>query len=1586
MTPERYRRVGQLFHAALDLEPEERPAFLEGACGSDRELQLEVESLLASHRQVEAYFTASALEVAAALIPPEENTTLSGGTISHYRIHSRLGAGGMGEVYLAQDTRLGRKVAIKLLPRNLKQDQERVKRFEREARAISALNHPNIITIHEIGWAEERHFIITEYVEGSTLRQLLADGPLRPALAIEIAIQVASALAAAHEVGIVHRDIKPENIMVRRDQLVKVLDFGLAKLLTGRPVSPVSDESRPLAAAFNLSASELDTEIKTIPGLVMGTPQYMSPEQVRGGEVEAPSDIFSLGIVLYETITGEKPFTGKTTLEVLGAILEKEAAPLARCVPALPSGQELERILQKALAKSVADRYRAVDELRLELKTFLNELGQESKPETSLDRETQCIATAAGERRQVAVICSSLTGYAAMVEQLTPEEVEQTVALVKAAVLEIVQRHGGMIIRFTGEEMTMLFGLPAIHEDDFVRAVKASLECHGLVREVTGELELRLGQQLRLSSGVNSGPVLIQLQSDGGQREEKYRVIGEALQLAARLAAQAEADEILVSQETRRLVSPYFRTEAGPQLSFKPRSSPLMTYRVLGESGVQTRLEAAEALGLTSYTGREKELASLQSIYDKARTGDGQFVTIFGEAGVGKSRLLLEFRRLLQRDPTITILQGRCQSYGGEIPYQPFIDLLRDLLNLQESDEPNLRARALAGIRGIDPGLEVYLPFYLHLLSWPSEEHPLPSHLQGEDFRLAILEALTAIITLSTGSGAAVIFLEDWHWADQGSDDALKKLVRMAAQYPLIIVATCRPECSFDWACLKHHTQIFLGPLDSSPAIRLMKSVIAADYLPETLADMLYRRTGGNPFFMEEVCLTLIENGRVQVVDRAARLNGSLEEFDLPDTVQSVIRVRIDRLERETQKALRHASVIGHEFSRPILERTFESPHQLSRSLEKLQSLGLIHQIRVLPEASFRFNHMLTQEVVYESMLSHQRRSLHEAVGQALEDSPRERSEERLDLLVYHFSRAENWAKAVRYGRETAEKDAGLIRFSEALGMLEKVAGWLLKLPASDERQQAQLQVLLKQERLCETMGYRERQQELIDQALSLLDPVKDQAQLAEVYIRQGELDALLRRFAEGEKVLSESLAIRRSLADRAGECRALRSLGFLCWHEGRAEEAMAYNQSALEIAREMNDDAGYMLDLSNLGVILRARGEPRRALEYLEEAARTSRRRGKLSFEVYALGMIAIVYRDLGETEKGIQHLKQSIKIARENRMPVAHLIDMNNLVSLFWEQGREEEGLQICRELVSLARSVDIKSELAHALSVYGQRLLESGLIEDSRPILQEAIDLFSQLGDEKKELVTLTNLARVYGQSPVCYQDWLATWRMFRELRRERMEVPGSEIAALKQMAREAKQDEEPELALRYYREALALAAGAGEESQEGDLLNSMGIIEWEWGNYQRSLEYYQQAYRIFARLEDQVHAGLMLNSIAVTLKSMGRVDEAQSRLEEAIQLHRVSGQKLFEGHALAVLGDLLGDQGLWEEAAENYHASHEVRCEIGDRLGEGWMLHHLARAYAAQGAPQLALDLLGQALAVADEVGGEQLKYACTQLRL
>ena len=314
----------------------------------------------------------------------------SGTKIENYVILSPLGSGGMGEVYLAEDTRLHRKIALKLLSAEFTQDETRVKRFQQEARAASALNHPNIITIFEIGQCNLRHFIATEFIDGQTLRDRMNNDPLRLREAINIAIQVARALATAHDNGIIHRDIKPENVMLRQDGYVKVLDFGLAKL-TEKSGELQMRSSDPDA----ITKSLVDTD----PGIVMGTVSYMSPEQARGTKTDARTDIFSLGIVLYEMVAGRKPFEGATISDVIALILYKEPPPLARYSPEVPT--ELERIVHKALAKDREERYQTSKDLAIDLRRLRQHLDVEaelerSRPGTLRDSLT---ATTSGERR-----------------------------------------------------------------------------------------------------------------------------------------------------------------------------------------------------------------------------------------------------------------------------------------------------------------------------------------------------------------------------------------------------------------------------------------------------------------------------------------------------------------------------------------------------------------------------------------------------------------------------------------------------------------------------------------------------------------------------------------------------------------------------------------------------------------------------------------------------------------------------------------------------------------------------------------------------------------------------------------------------------------------------------------------------------------------------------------------------------------------------------------------------------------------------------------------------------------------------------
>jgi serine/threonine-protein kinase len=360
--------MDRLFHSALKRPPEERAAFLAKACGTDEAVRQKVEALIAAHEQSGEFLDTPAFEVATSKLPLDRADSLVNRIVGHYKILGALGAGGMGEVYLAQDTRLGRKIALKVLPREFTTDADRVRRFEQEARAASALSHPNVCVIHEIGDTEDgRRFITMEYIEGTTLRQQLAHKRLTLMEALDVAIQIASGLAVAHAAGIVHRDIKPENVMLRDDGLVKVLDFGLAKL-TQQTTETDTDTEALMRSMVNTGS-----------GMIMGTVAYMSPEQARGLAVDLRTDIWSLGVLLYEMIAGRAPFVGATPSDMLVSILEREPPTIAGDTLEVPA--ELQRIVQMALRKDREERYRTAEDFLVDLKSLQHELAIEAEVE-----------------------------------------------------------------------------------------------------------------------------------------------------------------------------------------------------------------------------------------------------------------------------------------------------------------------------------------------------------------------------------------------------------------------------------------------------------------------------------------------------------------------------------------------------------------------------------------------------------------------------------------------------------------------------------------------------------------------------------------------------------------------------------------------------------------------------------------------------------------------------------------------------------------------------------------------------------------------------------------------------------------------------------------------------------------------------------------------------------------------------------------------------------------------------------------------------------------------------------------------------
>jgi predicted ATPase/class 3 adenylate cyclase len=894
-----------------------------------------------------------------------------------------------------------------------------------------------------------------------------------------------------------------------------------------------------------------------------------------------------------------------------------------------------------------------------------------------------------GERRQATIVFADLSGYTSMNERLDPEEVEAIMSRIKNEAVRIVEGHEGIVNQFVGDEVLALFGIPTAHEDDPIRAVRAAMEIHELVRKISPEVEARISTKLRMHTGINTGLVVTHIRDI---RDGSYGITGDTVNIGARLATSAEPDDVIVGPETYRLISPFFETNALDPVTVRGKTKPLIPYRVIGDSAVQTRFEAARIQGFTAFTGREHELTALYSCLEKTLAGKGQFVTVAGEAGMGKSRLIYEFRHSLNRS-AITAVQGRCQSYGRSIPYFPHINALRRGLNLRDGSTPiELHEKVVFNILAIDPSLEKYLPVYLHLLSIPSKVYPLPQHLQGRELTTAILDALAAIFILNSNNQPMVLVFEDWHWVDDVSDAALKHIIGLIAPHPLMVMVVYRPEYSANWGNWSHHTPIILNAINDQNCENIIKSIWNVEHLPNGMVPVIHERTGGNPFFVEELSSALIEEGTVQLKDQKATLTKSIENLSFPTTIQAVIRARLDRLDGSTRESLRLASVIGREFTRRILEQISDSTEMLSASLETLKDLELIQQTRVVPEAEYLFKHVITQEVTYETLLKLKRKELHGLVGQAIEKLYMDRLEEFYEMLAFHYWRAKDWSRAYRYNRGAGLKALSLSAYIETQSYLEAALEALKNLPR--------------------TRTHFEQEIDLRFNMRSALFPLGKHNDWAD-HIRKAELRA-------------------REISDNARLANCQNYLSAYYFIRGRHKEAIRVAEEALRLAELFGDFSAEVTIKYHLGIPLYYSGQIERALELHREVVKqlsgqaTLERHGLSGVpSVLTRGFLAWGLSELGEFEEAKMYAQQGIELAEhaKNVISTALVYALSGYASLRY--GDLETAKNLLHKANTLSREADLQSILSFVAGSLGDVYLSLGRPDDALPILEEAVE---------------------------------------------------------------------------------------------------------------------------------------------------------------------------------------------------------------------------------------------------------------------
>ncbi|RJP35145.1 MAG: TIR domain-containing protein [Actinobacteria bacterium] len=699
-----------------------------------------------------------------------------------------------------------------------------------------------------------------------------------------------------------------------------------------------------------------------------------------------------------------------------------------------------------------------------------------------------------GERKQVTVLCASASVPTS--REIDPEEAYDLIRPVVDIMAEETHRYEGAVAQFSGDGLTAIFGAPLAHEDDPQRALYAALAIRKRLAEHEKRLEKR-GIELTLRIGINTG--LIKVDSIGDDLSMAYTPLGDTVNLASQLSASAQPGDIRVSETTLRLAEGYFEFARAEEVEREGRKHP--SWRVLGALPARGRMVASISRGLSPFVGRERELEHLARSYQKAREGSGQVVGVVGEAGMGKSRLLLEFRKSLPKGE-YTYLEGGCVHYGEAMPYLPILDMLRSYFDIAEGEDEETGGRKLSEkLSVLGDGLDHILPPLRELLSLPVDDESYLS-LEPAQRRERAFEAIRILLVAESRRRPLILAVEDLHWMDRTSEDFLSYFIESMPTAPILLLLLHRPDYTPAWTSRTPYSQVRVESLPERRSSELIAAILHEGEVSPDLSDFITAKAAGNPLFIEELTRSLLESGAIVKEGESYALSTEPSEVKVPATVQGIIASRLDRLPGEEKETLQVAAVIGREFSLRLLEEVTGITKPLKSSLMQLQSLELIYEKSLFPEPEFIFKHALTQEVAYESLPLKRRKELHERIGRAIEELYPERLEDLCETLAHHYSRSDNAERAIHYLRLSGDRATRDYANWEAIRLYEEAIRILDARPESEETKRTKLDIYISILDPAFLLGFPEGSIEFLEEAEKLAEELSDDASLVAVYRR----------------------------------------------------------------------------------------------------------------------------------------------------------------------------------------------------------------------------------------------------------------------------------------------------------------------------------------------------------------------------------------------------------------------------------------------------------------------------------------------------
>ena len=953
-------------------------------------------------------------------------------------------------------------------------------------------------------------------------------------------------------------------------------------------------------------------------------------------------------------------------------------------------------------------------------------------------------ATTTGERKRVTVLFSDLAGFTALTEKLDPEEVKEILAQLFGEIAKVVIKYEGFVDKYIGDAIMALFGVPFAHEDDAARAILAAREIHELVSSISLKHQSLIGRQLAMHTGISTGLVVT-----GEVKLEQgiHGILGDTVNVASRLVDFAKPGEILVNEETRHQAEGYFNFDTLEPINLEGKIQLTRPHKVLSLKEEPHRIRRLSGLR-SELIGRTAEIGRLKTALENLRQGQGSIIAICGEPGIGKSRLVEEFKTRLELREIIW-REGHCYAYAQNIPYFPLIDLLSRTWDIEEGAPPEkirqiIEAR-IADLMGDKANLASYIGS-LYSLSYPELEE------KGADYwKVKLHESVMSILSVLCRRAATVILIEDLHWADPSSIELLRFILAGFDSPALFILLYRAPLRSFRTDQLVslcgQYEEIRLRELSPLEMKKMVESLLKTDSIPSDLLHLIQSKGEGNPFYIEEIMNSLIDGEILVPTDGGWELTKAIDELDVPTTIQGIITARIDRLGKETKRVLQEASVIGRVFPYEILKKVTQNKDQLDICLNALERGDLIRRGSSQPNLEYVFKHALMQDVAYNGLLKKERNALHEKIGIVMEEVFDDRLAEYYETLALHFKEGKSHLKAVGYLVKSAEKSVGRYATDESFSYYEEAFEILSKKKERTETEDILLvNILLKWCHVYHCLGDYNGLTQLLEHHLSFVQNLDDRESLGMFYCWLGWALNRREKLQEAQAYLRKALEIGEQIHSSRVIGYSSAFLSFNCADLGLLDEAAVLGQRALKMVHLHQDVDMLRIAYSSMGYALWLRGEAKECIQLAQVILEHGKERFELRLQAHGFLFLGVGNLLSGDFPKAIEFCQRAVQVCPD---PVFSLHARVTLMACYAAAARFEDCQITLEELIKFGKEYGVDTYGTVLMGVYGIVLLSQGNLEKGINLIEDAIQTCIKNGSKYRTALLYHLLGRVYLQ---------------------------------------------------------------------------------------------------------------------------------------------------------------------------------------------------------------------------------------------